>query len=565
MSSSITPTLAEQALTGEGLSGGAKRYIIIEDPLAERLRRPAFELSPRALKDALLYRAEGEDVGASAVYSVPATAASQFSGALGLLAAELVTGTPWVMARARSIIHDRWPRLDARRGSRRRTYVGDAGVNIIDHRPGDLTLIEATEEVVSDLRDRGLQIVEDQPVFPAMARPPALRRRAGLRAEAEVKVIVRSEPTGKRVRGALVTGRMADGTVDSGQANGQGVVRLDVTGTELQDLWVDPVPGHWSWSAYNVQVLNGGVETMLQAVAYNQVDGLRHRYDDAKVTDGKGVRVGVIDTGILAHEDLRIEHEEVLYPGPTEADAGPITSPHGTHVAGIIASRARSLRRGIAPGVELESYRIYLDDEASGTFSLALAISLAIQRGCDIINLSLVQAKEDHLVQSRIREALDAGVIVVAAAGNDARGPLSFPASIDGVIAVGALGRHGTYPEDSASGDHVSTPEGADAADYIADFSNRLRMSSDFVAPGVGIISTVGNDSWGVLDGTSQAAPVVSGLAARVLVESGLHKHNRTVARAAAVIAELKRRADRLGFPDDLEGEGLIASSRLPN
>jgi subtilisin len=351
---------------------------------------------------------------------------------------------------------------------------------------------------------------------------------------------------------------MNDGTTDCRYTSGRGAARLDVTDSVLTAVWVDPVPGHWSWSEREIEPDAKKIQVTLLPIADGHVDGLRHRYSQTGINEGRGVRVGVIDTGVRPHRSLALRHERTYPYGPDpEDERGVPRSPHGTHVAGIIASRADPSRRGVAPGVELRSYRIYQGDEASSAFSLALAIEDAIRDGCDIINLSLVLHNANLVIAERVQRALDAGVIVVAAAGNDNRGPLAFPASIDGVIAVGALGRRGTYPEDSASGDHACPPPGADFDDFIGDFSNRLR-EVDFIAPGIGTISTVGEDDWGVMDGTSQAAPVVTGLAARVLVESKMADRKRSAARARAVIAALHRQADSLGFSSELEGKGLI-------
>ena len=71
-----------------------------------------------------------------------------------------------------------------------------------------------------------------------------------------------------------------------------------------------------------------------------------------------------------------------------------------------------------------------------------------------------------------IEEAQEAGVIVVAAAGNDGRGPVAFPADLPDVVAVSALGRTGTYPPTAAGSAERRGPYGHDGADFIAAFSN---------------------------------------------------------------------------------------------
>ncbi|WP_371570680.1 S8 family peptidase [Streptomyces canus] len=277
---------------------------------------------------------------------------------------------------------------------------------------------------------------------------------------------------------------------------------------------------------------------------------------------GDGVCVGVIDTGVGPHPALTVAGGRA-YDDDSRGHWAAETLPHGTHVAGIIAANDINSWVGVAPRATLRSYRIYEgDEEVTGPYAIAAAIADAVDDGCDVVNLSLYLEINMPVVTRAIRRAIAAGVIVVAAAGNDGReAPLAFPASVDNVIAVGALGRQGTYPLGTASVATIDPPPGADAANFVASFSNRLRQG-DFLAPGVGVISTLPGVSgpWGVMDGTSQAAPVVAGLAARVLTETGWVHSERTASRAEQVLAELRRRAASLGFSPDREGIGLIGA-----
>ena len=529
-----------------------KRYVVVQHPLRERLRRPSLERSPTAALAQMYFRGSGGELTRRALLDVPVAAVSQVLTTAGLAAAGVGTAAPLVKARAQSRLRRRLHRS----ALQDRKSFDDYDVEILASRLNDLTLIRASERTAQALREAGVTLVDDAPVYPARARPPSVRRRKrpGPRRTRTVEV---TSAAGRRIRGAVVTGLMADGEIDFRRTGHDGIAALDVTDTHLVDVWVDPVPGHWSWSRLGMASAEDHIVASLTAIDDDHVDGLRHRYPDAVIEAGKDVRVGVIDTGVGPHDEISIHGGRDYRLKPNASNYGAEESDHGTHVAGVIASRAGGPRRGLAPGVELRSYRIYTEDEQASVYTLALAIPDAIEDGCDIINLSITMDTVNELVAGRVQKALDAGVIVVAAAGNTERQPLAFPASIDGVLAVGALGRTGTYPADCASADHECIPRGEDPADYVADFSSRVR-DQDFVAPGVGIISTVGRSEWGVMDGTSQAAPVVSALAARVLAESGLLEYGRTVERARAVIAQVRQRAKSLGFPVDLEGTGLI-------
>lgn len=440
------------------------------------------------------------------------------------------------------------------------TTFGD--VEVLARRPGDSALIRTSPSVAAALRSAGVELVEDVPVYPAVARP-ALRRRktpAGT-PKRQVKVVV-SSAAGGRLRGVTVTGMMADLSVDWRPTNRHGVATLNTSGTELWHVWVDPAPGHWSWTVRNIQMVDnqsvdGRVDVTLEPIQAGHIDGLRERYASADLTAGDGVVIGVIDTGVGPHDDLNVQggHGYTLEPCEGPWTAG--DSPHGTHVAGVIASRADPPRRGIAPGVTLRSYRIYEQDEVGRAFSLAAAIRDAVDEGCDVINLSVELGSNVSLIEDRIAQAIAEGVIVVAAAGNGGREPLSFPASADGVIGVAALGRKHTYPLHAASIDHEAAPPGTDPDDYVAAFSNRVRLD-DIAAPGVGTISTLPDGQWGVMDGTSQAAPVVTAIVARILADRGLVRQRRSLVRTQAVLKELREGNLGLGFPKDLVGTGLV-------
>jgi subtilisin len=540
-----------------------KQYIIVENRAAERARHPVINLSPPAVLAESFVRGSGGEFAPSTMLTLPVAGFTELLGSTWLFLDALSSRVPLFVAEAQTRARSAFAGFTAQRLQERRAI--DVGRTLAAHDVVPLSgvhdglmLVDATVAAAGALTRAGLELVEDQPVYPASARPPAVRRAKQPGTQATVEIAVTSHVDGRPLRGTLVVGRMLDGTLDARRTNAKGIANLDVTGSALASVWADAVPGHWSAVSHGLKLETGGFDVALTQLAPGHVDGLRHRYGSAPLSTGAGVKVAVIDTGVGPHPALDVSGGYGFDGAPTPGDYGAGTSPHGTHVAGVIAARDPGEWRGLAPGAELYSYRIYEGkDEVAKTHSLALAINQAVEDGCDVINLSLWLSTSVDLVSKRVRHALDAGVIVVAAAGNDSRGPLTFPASIDGVVAVGALGRRGTYPRAAGSSDHACQPGGVDPDDYVADFSNRVRQD-DVVAPGVGTISTVPGDAWGVMDGTSQATPVVSAMAARILAESGLVRRERSVGRAHAVLAELHRRTDRLGFPVDLEGKGLV-------
>ena len=94
---------------------------------------------------------------------------------------------------------------------------------------------------------------------------------------------------------------------------------------------------------------------------------------------------------------------------------------------------------------------------------------------------------------------------MIVAAGNQDRGPVSFPAADERSVAVSALGRKGTFPTGTSESGDVAGPFGKDKKNFIAAFSN-IGRAIDLTGPGVGIISTVPG-GYGVESGTSMAAP----------------------------------------------------------
>jgi subtilisin len=338
-----------------------------------------------------------------------------------------------------------------------------------------------------------------------------------------------------------------------------GVARLRLgDATVLERLYSFDALDHWSQLRRRVTV---GPEMVvaLRPLDLATPDQLAFRYGTPRSSVGRGVRVAVVDTGVaLEHPDLVVTGGRNCVLGEDEADFGPNGLRHGTHVAGIVAARGRppSGRAGVAPGVELRSYRVFGRGDGDATnFAIAKAVDAAVEDGCDVINLSLGGGRPDPVIRAALEEAQLAGAVVVAAAGNDGRQPVSFPAHQPDVLAVSALGRTGTFPPDAAGSAERRGPYGDDGADFVAAFSNVGHVT--VTAPGVAIVSTVPG-GYVDLDGTSMACPAVTGVVARVLSGTrAVRNRPRGPERAAAVVAELRRRARSLGFPPALEGHGL--------
>ncbi len=265
-------------------------------------------------------------------------------------------------------------------------------------------------------------------------------------------------------------------------------------------------------------------------------------------TAGDGIVVAVVDSGVEAGlEDLA----GAVLPGwdATTDRPGGTTDKfgHGTHVAGIIAARAgnRAGVRGAAPGVQILPVRVLGADGSGSLSDVTQGIVWAVDHGADIINLSLGGAGGGTSYRSVLGYARQKGVVVVAAAGNDALkgNPVIWPGADPDVITVASVAPDGSRAPSSTFGSWV-----------------------DVAAPGTGILSTcpapallcghAGSDppaGYAYMSGTSMATPHVAGAAALLLAA-------RPDLSPAAVQALLESSAHDLGpaGADPEFGAGLI-------
>ncbi|MBI5210682.1 MAG: S8 family peptidase [Elusimicrobia bacterium] len=256
------------------------------------------------------------------------------------------------------------------------------------------------------------------------------------------------------------------------------------------------------------------------------------------VTEGKGVKVAVIDTGIKAdHPDL---NGQVVsgFNAITDSEAdGAWTDDngHGTHVAGTIAAKRDGKGVvGVAPQVKLYAVKV-LDAEGSGTISdIVRGIIWAANNNVQVANMSLGSSLPSDLMRRAVRYASGRGMVVVAAAGNSG-GAVGYPAAYPETIAVSA----------------------SDGDDKLAEFSSR-GPEVDFVAPGHYIVSTWPNNNTVSLSGTSMAAPHMTGLAALAVAQGA-----RGLGGPDGVFAALKKAAKTIGLPPEQEGNGMVDASKL--
>ena len=222
--------------------------------------------------------------------------------------------------------------------------------------------------------------------------------------------------------------------------------------------------------------------------------------------------VAVIDSGIdETHPDLQ---GRVLTDGknfldesqPPNDDIG-----HGTHVAGIIAANSQNgigISGVTSPAVKILPLKVLGDGfiytypaRTVSTFT-AKAIDYAVAHHASVINMSLAWPSYSDSQEARasIYKAVQAGVMIIASAGNDRKNQPTFPCSYEGVICVGAITNNGNLTQYSDFGGRVDILAPGD--DIVSLFPKKLDPDN---------LRIQGYDQ---LSGTSQAAPHVAGIAA---------------------------------------------------
>ena len=269
---------------------------------------------------------------------------------------------------------------------------------------------------------------------------------------------------------------------------------------------------------------------------------------DGLTNQREQVVVAVIDTGVdYDHEALvdvlHKENDAVLgYNFVANNDNADDDQGHGTHCAGIIAAKKvgengmEGVAEAVVPGlVKIMPIKVLGSDGGGTTAAIYKGVRWAMNQGADVISMSLGGAvdfselKNGEGVESQvIRAAIDAGIIVIVAAGNE-NCPLGgsceqsslgiftneipeytvLPCSYNGTICVGAtdpdltVASYSNYPSESTTGVDPATTD-----------KNNKRTSPDVNAPGTDIYSTYHDGSYKFLSGTSMATPYIAALAA---------------------------------------------------
>lgn len=218
--------------------------------------------------------------------------------------------------------------------------------------------------------------------------------------------------------------------------------------------------------------------------------------DKWKISQGEGVKIAVIDTGCdLNHSDLKnnlLQGKNFVEPKKDPVDV----VGHGTHIVGVICAENNDIGIvGVAPKSKVIPIKA-LDDEGNGTpENIEKAIRWAADQGADIITMSLGSPNKIDSIRKAIIYALNKKSITFCAAGNAGRThEIFYPANYPETIGIGAIDENFERASFSSTGNDL-----------------------DFLAPGVKIFSTVPNNWYAYMSGTSMSNPFAVGCAALLL------------------------------------------------
>lgn len=261
--------------------------------------------------------------------------------------------------------------------------------------------------------------------------------------------------------------------------------------TAEPNTWLSPAEARQQSFAFDDG--NGTPQTFAEQPAFKAI-----RLDSApNVATGRGVKVAIIDTGLdLNHPALK--HSIVAGWDFVDNDAIPADRMgydtdgdriwdeaygHGTHVAGIV--------HALAPDALIMPVRVLDGDGRGDLVNVAAGVRWAVEHGARVINLSLGALKSTDALQNALEDAENAGVLVVASAGNQGSRNLDFP----------------------GYSSHVTSVAATDANAVGAGFSS-YDGKVEISAPGVGVRSTFPGGGYRLWSGTSMSSPFIAGAAA---------------------------------------------------
>ncbi len=298
----------------------------------------------------------------------------------------------------------------------------------------------------------------------------------------------------------------------------------------------------------------------------------------AKDFQGQGLHIAVLDSGIDDNHPA-LSHAPIIWTDLVAGEPNPYDDlGHGTHISGILVGRDGGLEarmngyrlKGVAPESTLIVVKVIRGSDGLATATaVAAGIRFAIQNNADVICMSLGSNPALNLpigeIQDAVSEAIGAGIVLVAAAGNypkegERPDDVAVPGRIREVVSVGAMDRSENVAEFSIRGN-----EEANHGLFAGTFRPDPHKKPEISAPGVGIRGAWLDGGYATASGTSQAAPFVCGAAALKLEQCP----SLRTSNSSAAVLRIKELLHESAAPKGREGHdngfgyGILRVDRL--
>lgn len=247
-------------------------------------------------------------------------------------------------------------------------------------------------------------------------------------------------------------------------------------------------------------------------------------------SQGQGIKVCIVDSGAdTSHPDLAgnlaggVSHVDPANSANYNDEIG-----HGTHVSGTVAALNNDTGVvGVAPKASLYQSKVFGNSGSTSWSTVVAGIEACVTSKSNVVSMSLGGSKNNEALHLAVKKAHKAGLVLVAAAGNDYGRPVSFP---------------GAYPE-------VIGVTASNSQNALASFSSK-GPEVDVIAPGENVLSTTMGGSYGNMSGTSMATPHVSGVVA--LAWSAHPGMNNDEIKSL-----IESTAKNIGLAPEAQGKGL--------